>query len=40
MPDNYLINVVENCMKAGPSFLQAFDFNAQYNNYLRNVRDL
>ena len=40
VPDNYLINVVENCMKAGPSFLQAFDFNAQYNNYLRNVRDL
>ena len=27
-------------MRAGPTFLQAFDFNAQYNNYLRNVRDL
>ena len=40
VPDNYLINVVENCMRAGPTFLQAFDFNAQYNNYLRNVRDL
>ena len=23
-----------------PIILQAFDFNAQYNNYLRNVRDL
>lgn len=40
VPDNYLINVIENCMGSGPTFLQAFDFNSQYNTYLRNVRDL
>ncbi len=40
IPNSYLINVLENCLKERPGFLPAFDFNLHHNNYLRSLRDL
>jgi AAA15 family ATPase/GTPase len=39
MPDSYLLNVLDNSLQQRPSFLPAFDFNVNYNNYLGNIRD-
>ncbi len=40
IPNSYLINILENCLKERPGFLPSFDFNLHHNNYLRNLRDL
>ena len=40
VPSSYLINILENSFKTRPPIIPAFDFNFNYNNYLRNVRNL
>ena len=40
VPSSYLINILDNCFKTRPSIIPTFDFNFNYNNYLRNTRDL
>ena len=40
IPNSFLINILENCLQSRPAFLPAFDFNIQYNSYLRSLRDL
>ena len=37
---SYLINILENSFKTRPPIIPAFDFNFNYNNYLRNVLNL
>ena len=40
IPDNYLINILDNSLQNRPSFIPAFDFNSSYDRYLSSTREL